>query len=376
MHGSMDAYINSAFLSTATGAFLDNIGELYGVIRHDSTRAYSGEDNFRFYIDPATGYTITDLVNIANDGGAGIGSIVINQGTTITTTDINVSYTTTSPATLTNTGVYASLISTGTGSTYNVGPGGLINHNIASNQLSLFPISRFILCTNDEAIESGTEYESDVDYRARIYSGRFAASNANESAIRNAALSVPGVSTVIISRYPEGIGTYGIVVITEYPIASTAVLNAVSEAVSQVAALGTRPIISTPEYIAIELKIKLHFRDTTGVEVQDNIKRDVRRVVIDYTNNIEVGGRWIVNEVIQRVMEVSSEIMDVEQQWFRSFRYLGKMDVFDGGRGVLSSEVNQLQLIEGSNMIWTNQRLKSSNPPQKFLMLGKHLVVC
>ncbi len=373
LYGSMDAYINSAFISTATGEFLDNIGDLYGVTRHESMRAYSGEDNFRFYIDPATGYTVTDLINIANANGAAISTIVISQGTTISTGDV--SYTTTSPATLSNSGTYVPIIATGTGKEFNVGPGGLINNNVASNQMAIFSIARYILCTNDEAIDTGVDYESDRNYRSRIYAGRLSAANANEVSVRNAALSVPGVSDVILTKYPEGIGTYSIVVMSEYPIASTPLLNAVNEAVSQVAALGSRAIVTTPEYLAVELKVKLHFRATVEAEEQDTVKSSVRVALIDYTNNIGVGGTWVVNEVVQRVMGVSDGIMDMEQQWFRVYRYQDTMEVLPEGRGVTSSERNQLQLSEGYNMIWTNQRA-SSNPPQKFLMLGRHLVVC
>lgn len=373
---TIDAYHSTAYLSTATGEFLDHIGELHGVTRHQATRAYSGDSNFQFYIDPATGYTVTDLINNANAGGASISEVRIMQGTTITVGDEGISYTTTSDAVLTNDGVYVTIVATGTGDDYNVGPGALVRHNISSNQLDLYPIANYILCSNDEAVETGVDYETDTNYRARIRNARIANVGGNEVAIRNAALSVPGVSDVVLNRYPEGIGTYNVVVITEYPVASTAVLNAVHESIGQVTSYGLRPLVSTPEYLAIELKVKLHFQPTATIEMQDIIKRDVRRAIIDYTNNISIGGEWIVNEAIQRTMDISNDIKDVEQEWFRVHKYYSERMVLTSGRGRVKAETNQLQLSEGSRMIWTNQRCKSANPPQKFLMLGRHLVVC
>lgn len=376
LHSSINVSLSSAYLSTATGEYLDRIGELHGVTRRHAMRAYSGESNFRFYIDPATGYTVTDLINIATGSGASIGQITINKSTTVTTIDEDTVYTTTEDATLTNDGVYVSVVAGGTGEDYNVGPGGLVKHNIASNQLNLYSVASYILCTNDEAVETGSNYESDRDYRARIARARLSNAGGNEASIRNAALSVPGVSDVILNKFSEGVGTFNMVVMTEYPIASTAILNAVNEAVTQVASYGSRAIVSTPEYLAIELKVKLYFQPTATAEDQDNIKRSARRAVIDYTNNLPVGGDWVVNEVIQRTMDTSDLIKDMEQQWFRVHKYYSERNVLSAGRGQVKSETNQLQLSEGSRMIWTNQRCKAVNPPQKFLMLGKHLVVC
>jgi len=377
IHASMDVYNRSAYLSTATGGSLDMIGELQGVYRNKSMRAFSGESNFRFYIDPTQGLTTTDLINIVNDSySAGVSSIVIRKGTLIYTSGGGISYSTTSDVTLTNGNNYVSVVSTGTGAEYNVGAGALIKHNIIDNQLELYPVAKYILCTNDEAIETGVSYETDANYRARIKEAKLEKQNANEVAVRNAALSVPGVADIIVTKYPEGIGTYGIVVMTEYPIASTHVLNGVREAVNQVASYGTRPIVSTPEYLAIELKIKLIFVDGTSVEEKDTIKRYSRASVIDYVNNIPVGGDFIVTEVIQRVMDSSDKIKDMTQQWFRVSKYSSERNVLLTGKGMTLSDTSQLQSSTGQNMIWTNQRANLTNPPQKFIMLGKHLVVC
>ena len=294
----------------------------------------------------------------------------------VSTRDDGISYTTTNDIILGNEDTYVNVISSGPGQEFNVGQGALVRHNIASNQQDLYSISNFILCSNDEAVGTGVNFESDSDYRARIYAGRLSNLNANEASIREAALSVPGVSDIVLQKYPEGIGTYSVLVLSEYPVVSTAILNAVSEAVSQVTGYGMRAIVTTPEYLSIELKLCIFFQPTVQVEEQEEIRRAIRIAVIDYTNNLTIGGSWIVNEVIQRVMEVDEGVKDVEQQWFRVHKYFLQREVQADGTGQTEADVNHLQLSEGTRIIWTNQRCRSANPPQKFLMLGKHLIVC
>jgi uncharacterized phage protein gp47/JayE len=376
LYNVIDAVFNNTQLITASGEALDRIGMSFGVTRGGSTRAYSGESNFKFFIAPITGYTVSDLLSIVNSTGSNLTEIVINAGTSITINGGSKGFTTVRDVVLTNDGVYVPIISTGEGSSFNVGQGSLTVHNIKSNQLELSSISDFIDCINEEAIDTARDYESDDNYRARIFDSRYSNANGNEIAVRNAALSVPGVSNAIINRFDEGIGSFNVVVLSTYPITSTAVLNAVHEAVSQVVGIGNKFTVSSPEYVAIKLKIKLYYTPKTSPEQQSIIRRNVRKSIIDYTNNLSVGGQWYVNEAIERIMSTSNSIRDFEQLSFRSYNYQYQITVGEGGRTKTLSQVNQFQNNSGINMIWTNQRCNSANPPQKFVMLADHLIVC
>lgn len=383
LHANVDVYSRMAFVTTAGGEELDRLGALHGIARGQATRAYSSDQNFRFYIDPRyEQHTISDLLTIANDNGANLPSIVIKKGTVVSVSgsdvqSADVTYTTTASVTLTNTGVYVPVIATGVGAAFNVGIGALTKHNIGSNQPELSSISRYITCGNDEEpIETGRSYESDADYRARIMDARLANQNGNEAAVRWAALSVPGVATVMMNSAPEGPGTFGVVVITNYAVPSHAVLAAVEQAVGNVAAYGMRAIVTTPELLAIELKITLLFQQEATLEDRDLIRREVRTAIIDYTNNIEVGGEWIANEVIQRVMDVSTLIKDLSQEYFRVTKFQGSMGILTSGKAQTQSSVDVFRNLEGNRIIWGNMKCKNANPPQKFLMLGRHLVVC
>jgi len=374
LYNSLDAVYKSGYLSTATGDSLDYIGELHGVIRHQSTRAYSGNNNFRFYADPSLGMTVSELIALANVSlTSPIYQIKINAGTEVSTSG-GIVYVTNSDVVLSDSSTYVNIVANGTGNGYNVPSNTINKHNIANNQIELYTIAQYILCTNDESIETGYEYESDEDYRARIYRTRNANACANDDAILNAAMSVPGVADVIINKYSDGIGSLDLIIITTSPLPQTAILNAVTEAVKKVCACGISVRVTTAEYLSISLKLRLIFNAGVSIERQDTIRRMVRTPIIDYTNNIPVGGEWIVNEVIQRVMQVSDDIKDLEPINFRVNRYYPEMVVVDG-KGTTINEVNSLTNMTGASLMWANQKA-SMNPPQKFLMLGNRLIIC
>lgn len=380
LYDSIDAYNKSAYLSTATGPYLDYLGELLGVTRYQSTRAYSGPNNFKFYIDPNSGQTITSLRSLVlNDTGIDMANVVIAQGTTTSQPgDNGISYSTTEPAILSNSGVYTPIIAESSGKSYDVSANTLVKHNIATNQSELYSIANYILCTNDSAIQTGWDYESDVNYRQRIMDARLGWQAGNIVAIRAAVMSVPGVADVIINQHSQGVGTFDLIIISAYPIIDDHILSAVNEAVSSVVAAGTRFNITTPEYLAIELKLKMYYQPSANAEAQNTISRNIRKVVIDYTNNLGVGGEWIVNEVIQRVMEISDLIKDTECLRFRVRNYMRSRSVLPNGRIQTEAAVESIPYLGeiGTTMIWGNQRCKRSNPAQMFLMLPENLVIC
>jgi uncharacterized phage protein gp47/JayE len=378
LHGDVSIFGRAGFITTAVGDDLDSIGALFGISRGHATRAYSGDNNFKFYVDPRyRHYGVADLIKMANDSGAGIGSIVIRKGTTISTADGAVSYVTTDDITLTAAGTYVAVVATGVGTTYNVGVGALTRHNIADNQLELSPIARFIACSNEEvSIDTGADYESDNSYRSRILDARRSMMGGTIAGIRQAALSVPGVVSVLTNNTPEGPGTFELVIVTDYAVPSRAILSAVEGVVTDVAAYGTGIIVTTPELLAVELKIVLDWQPDATVEDMDMTKRRIRVAVIDYTNNLPIGGEWIANEVVQRVMEVSDLIKDMKVEYFRISEYSRQISVLTSGKVQGLTAADAFSDTSGLRVIWGNHRCKLTNPPQKFVMMGKHLVVC
>jgi uncharacterized phage protein gp47/JayE len=311
----------NTYLSTAKGGYLDEIGYLYNCNRLDSQRACDlSTTNFRFFIDPMYGqnirklleefYTVSEIQDILNLGYSTDGTnLVFPAGVRITNLNENVVYTTTSVTTMTRTSneCYAPVIAESAGDFYNIPSNVLVKHNLNTIP-ELRKIANLILCENKFGISNGTTFEEDENYRWRISNKATGTASGNETAIRLAAFSVPGVRTINIIPKAYGTGTFRVFVESINPIVTDGLLNAVSEAIKQVSAVGETVYVSHPNYIGIELQIQLKFASNAN---RNLLKESARTVIINYINNLQIGGTLVINEIIQRVMELSDQIEDM-----------------------------------------------------------------
>lgn len=185
----LDINMAMSFLSTAEGYFLDMFGEMFNMPRTRSAKATaSSVDNVqRFYV---TSGTLGDKIP----------GLQITAGTAVMTSDRSILFRTTSTVSFAGsaTQVYVSIESDDTGSKYNVGKNSLTVTDLGIDG---------VFTVNDVPIISGTDTESDANYRYRLSNATLASEKANEIAIRLAALSVDGVADVIIRKYARGIGS-------------------------------------------------------------------------------------------------------------------------------------------------------------------------
>ena len=135
-------------------------------------------------------------------------------------------------------------------------------------------------------------------------------------------------------------------------------------------------MVSSPQYRFIQLKIQLSFYTGTDINEQQRIMTNVRKAIIDYTNNLTLGGIWVVNEVTQRIMDVSDSILDFKQVNFLSDIYQQQIKVDTNGRAMSPTNAQKNYDKSGINIVWSNITCKSANPPEKFVMLSDHLIVC
>jgi uncharacterized phage protein gp47/JayE len=313
--------INQAFVSKALGENLDLIGVLLNVKRGEMKRAQDTTfKNFRFYIDPATQFTGSDIAGIINSWlnrqvrdsvYVTSDTFTIPAGTTINNRG-GAPYTTLEDAVFGagDTVVFVPVQATALGSIGNAGPASLNSHNLAEEHNEFTSVANIILADNLLPISSGKDIEDDDSFRFRIINEALASRHANLTAVRLSALSVPGVSDVNIQNFSHGVGTFAAFVISRDPIVSTGTLNAVQAAVSQTAAAGIRATVQSPIYRGIEMTISLEFFPDVGQVQRDEIKAAVRRSVVDYTNNIEMGSGFVVNRVVQTILDVSNSIKD------------------------------------------------------------------
>jgi uncharacterized phage protein gp47/JayE len=303
---TLDLKILDAIVTTAAGDNLDNIGKLVNVERFGTQYALG---LVKIGIDSTLGKTLDDLKDLIEDAtGTRPEDIILAAGTEISNENGSILYHTVSDVTLIDGDVYVNALCYLEGVSGNISSGVLNKFSSFSN--SLFPIYNYLIVTNPNPIDAGSDKESDDNYRYRIINAFTASAKANEMSIRLAALSVPGVADVIMKRYAYGIGTTGVFVISESPIVSQGIVDAVSVATNMVCSSGEKTIASAPNYKAIYSSIVLEFKSDTPVSVKDSVCVQVRSNIVSYINNLKVNEEFVLHQLEQVILSTSNRIYD------------------------------------------------------------------
>jgi uncharacterized phage protein gp47/JayE len=154
--------------------------------------------------------------------------------------------------------------------------------------------------------------EPDGDYRYRISKQTLTLASANATAIRLAALSVEGVKDVIMKPYTHGTGSGSLYVITDNPSQAALVLGQVQNAVEDVMAYGVRISTFSPLTLPVEIYARLIFDKKASDLDQRLVRNQATQALKDYVNSRGPGESLVINEMIQRLMQVSDLIHDVE----------------------------------------------------------------
>lgn len=322
----MNANLLQTYVSSAVGNALDNIGSIFGMTRRTAARAEeSSRTNFRFYIDTSTGFTGAQLASLqyAENQAAQIPSVYVTstaftipKGTIVRSGNLEFSTTENAVFSGTDTSVGIPIIAAGFGADYNVPGYSIRDYILGSREFSL--IKGYLKCENRQAIVSGSFVEADSSFRRRIMSAHLASQKANLTAVRLAALSVPGVSDVIIQEYSAGIGTFSVFVIADNPIPSDGLISSVEQAINFDKALGVRALVARPRYRGFEGRFKIDFQPNTSAAEKTTLQEQARITIELYINNLGVGGTFIANRLLERILSLSSKIRDVSVITFGS----------------------------------------------------------
>jgi len=288
----LDINMTMSFLSTAEGYFLDLIGSLFNIQRVQSSKASATSSDGVQKVYVATG-TLFDKIP----------SGVIPVNTSISSEDGTIQYYVTADTVFAAgaTEVYVPITSTDTGTKVNVPAGVLVVNGLNIDG---------VYTTNEKSIISGTDTESDANYRYRLSNATLSAEKANEIAIRLAALSVTGVADVLIRKYARGIGTYDIIVIPVEGLSSDSLVEGVQTAIEAVTAYGIKGTAIKPSIVPVEIEVRLIYQDRATDFERSQINSLVRTSIEKYTVNIRLGGDFILNEMRQQIMDVSPLIKD------------------------------------------------------------------
>ena len=298
-----DLNLARAFLSGASGRYLDLIGEILGVTRAglETARADSQSRTVRFYVDVGTFGDIN-----------GEATFTVSRGTTIAADDQfdTKVYKTTLPAvaSASSSEVFVAAEAVIPGPNSNVGANVLNFHDFIDYTDSA---NDSLKVTNVASILTGAEVENDTNYRFRISNQVLSAEAANGTAIRLAALLVPGVADVKIVKFAYGIGSFRLLIKSTTPSVPDSLINTVQVAINGIEALGNLGIADRPDETGMSLVVTLRYRRKLPGDERDTIEEGVRTALRDYINTLDIAEDFILNEGVERVLGVSSEILDM-----------------------------------------------------------------
>jgi len=300
----LDTGIALSFLSTASGEYLDNIGEMFGLSRKQATKSSVSKASKiqKFYVESGTFGGINNSQDITIPIGTVISSEP-NQG--------GVRYVTTEAVTLnaSDSEGWVSIKSIDEGSASHVGKEILSFHNFTgyadSNNDSL-------LTSNIASINNGSDAETDNNYRYRISKYVTSSEGANETAIRLAMLSIPGVSDVKIVPYVRGLGSFDVFIKSTTPEVPDDLISTCQEILNQVAAYPVDAQAKKPITVGVSFELTIVYNVST---VTDSIKREVENNVKlaleDYVNNLDIGEQLVLNQALSKAIEADDRVLSI-----------------------------------------------------------------
>ncbi len=303
MYRKFDVNIALPFLDGAEGKYLDFLGDMMGVTRlgEKPAKVSLAERSVKFYVDTGTFGTI--------NGGE---SILITAGTVISTAAAGAGLAYTVPYNVIlpagSSSAFVAAQSSRPGTSQNVGAKQLVFHTFSDYSDT---INNTLKVTNDAEILTGQSVETDTNYKFRIANKVISSEQANLTALRIAALSVPGVADLVMIPFHRGIGSIDILIKATTPNASSGLIAAVQESVDRVASQGIIVSIRKPRETGMALTTTLTFRKVLSANEQQAIITSVTNNLTDYINNLDIGEEFIVNEALERAMATSSEIKNV-----------------------------------------------------------------
>jgi uncharacterized phage protein gp47/JayE len=277
----LDSGITSAHLHNASGSLLDAIGQLVGLTRGTSGYAYT-ELTFTNAGENQVAVPSGSQVKGTNDNGEAVtfvtmSEVVVDPGSS-------------------KTALARALYP---GAKYNVAKGSLTTHNVEASGLTV---------TNAQDVSSGSNAESDANFRARIKMAAQSRFSGGKDRLISAILGLPGVSDVhYVDKY-FGVGTAALVLktVAADEIQDQDVINLAQAVADNYSPFGVEVTVLSPEYVGVRVGAKLVYYDATANS--ESIKADIENALKEYVDNLDVGEEISLSEVERIVYGVSNLI--------------------------------------------------------------------
>ncbi len=286
----LDRAMMQAFVSSASGVFLDLLGEMVGVQRRSETAAFTAEtdQNIRFYV--TTGVLRDYLSSIPT-------------GTVVTSIDRTIVFVvdgdTTIPTNATEIFVTARAQTVGADSA--VGPGILVSHGLSQPN---------VFVTNTDAITTSSGVEDDASMRYRIRYAVRTAEGSNQLAVRMAALGVPGVSDIIVNPFSMGSGSFEIIILPQGNRVPLSTISGVRTSVAQAVSFGINFQIREPRYVPISVVAEV-LSPSVPNYLQEQIRSSAAQSIRRYVGQLRPGDTMVINRIREAVLATDTRITDV-----------------------------------------------------------------
>lgn len=303
MWSQFDLNMTQAFIDGAEGKFLSYIGDMYGVTRlGEEPASVSPIDRLvRYYVDVGT------FGDINSSSG-----ILIPTGTIISTQDggKGILYKVVLSTVLAagDTEAYIACQSVRGGTVANVGAKVLLYHDFTDYSDST---NNSLKVINDAEILRGQDPETDTNYRYRIVHQITALEKANWTAIRIAAMVIPGVADVVMLPWHKGVGSFTLLIKSTTPSISNGLIETVDEAVDKVIAKGINAQIRGPVEIGISITGTIILKKRISAQDESNLIQALTDNVTEYINSLDIGEDFVIREVVERVMASSDLIKTI-----------------------------------------------------------------
>jgi uncharacterized phage protein gp47/JayE len=298
-----DVNMAQAFVSAATGQWLDYIGILLGVTRIPPQAARVDSDTrvMKFYVQSGTFGDINGGQDIYLPANVMLSTLPFNSGITYRTTVATILPQDSSYA-------WVSIEANGTGTVSNLGSDSLTNHEFIGY---LDYLNGTLRCTNVHSVANGSNMEDDANYKYRIINQTLSSEAANQTAIRLAALSTPGVADVILIPYYRGIGTFGVIIKSITPTVSQSLLDAVAYNIELIKGFGGVSYVRKPKETGISMTLTIHYASHIREDELATIETSIRNYVADHVNNLDIGEDLLINPLGAGLFSLSDQITNI-----------------------------------------------------------------
>lgn len=317
---TFDANLLQSYIKYSDGKFLDFFGDMLNIPRIEATHAESQNNNFMFFVQSGQFGDLNNGASFSIPSGTTVGTVPF-EGNTVTPGleyQSVIEYKTVEPVTCepTSSYVYAPIRASVEGSYSSVPRNTLQQHSFNGYSLAS---RNGLKCTNKFAIDNGVDRERDESYRYRLSNIFTARNQAIYASIRLAALSIPGVSDVVMVNAEQGPGTFGLYIKSLTPSVSPELVTSVSNAVNEVVGYGIRPFISAPKTLGLEFVAAVNWSSRATAEEIAVGYTAMRNAVENTINNLDIGEALDLEDLIQVMLEAAPKANRIGRNLVNTF---------------------------------------------------------